>query len=72
MALLSLIVEVTEAKPLPMPLAIELRTLTVPPVMRMEAVELLPVVVEPPSVIGPLNVTVPPEMLTDPTVSLVG
>ena len=71
-ALLSLRVEVTEAKPLPMPLAIELRTSTVPPVMRIEAVELLPVVVEPPSVIGPLNVTVPPEMLTDPTVSLVG
>ena len=63
-------VEVTEAKPLPMPLAIELRTSTVPPVMLSAAVETPATLVEPPSVTGPLMVTLPPEMLTVPTAEL--
>ena len=59
-------VEVTEAKPLPTPLAIELRTSTVPPVMFSAATELPLALEELPKMTGPLMVTVPPEMFTVP------
>ena len=59
-------VEVTEAKPLPTPLPIELRTSTVPPVMISDATESPLAFEELPRMTGPLMVTAPPEMFTVP------
>ena len=65
-ALLRSSVEVTEAKPLPTPLAMELRTSTVPPVILSAATAEPFELAELPRVTGPRIVTVPPEMLTVP------